>query len=90
MRQPGQVLGLEKEKELAARNKKKNYEKILNYGKYVKEMYWPKLSEKSVKDTEMNKQKVLNANRIQKYKDGPKASYLPDSWKTVDNSVNRS
>ena len=53
-------------------------------------MYWPKISEKSAKDTEMNRQKVLNENKIQRTIDGPKASYLPDSWKTVDNSVNRS
>ena len=64
MREPGQVLGIVKEKEIADRNKKKNKEKILNYGKYVKEMYWPKISEKSAKDTEMNRQKVLNENKI--------------------------
>lgn len=47
LRKPGQLLGIEREKELQAEKKKKQIEKIHNYGKYVKEMYWPKVSEKN-------------------------------------------
>ena len=46
LREPGKLLGIEKEKQIAAQTKKKTHEKVANYGKYVKEMYWPKISEK--------------------------------------------
>ena len=52
LRAPGQLLGAAKEKELEAQNKKKHKEKIANYGKYVKEMYWPSVSEKNQQTTQ--------------------------------------
>lgn len=47
LRKPGQILGAEQEKLEAAKARKLNQEKIANYGKYVKEMYWPQVSEKN-------------------------------------------
>ena len=47
LRQPGQILGAEKEKLEAAKARKHQQEKVANYGKYVKEMYWPAVSEKN-------------------------------------------
>ena len=47
LREPGKLLGIEKEKAEAAKAKRAAHEKIHNYGKYVREMYWPKVSEKN-------------------------------------------
>ena len=35
---------------------------MLNYGKYVKEMYWPKVSEKNHQETINMRNKALNEN----------------------------
>lgn len=46
LREPGQLLGIEREKEEAVQAKKKAHNKIAKYGKYVRDVYWPKISDK--------------------------------------------
>lgn len=41
------MLGIEREKIEVVEAKKKAHSKITNYGKYVREVYWPKISEKN-------------------------------------------
>ena len=47
LRSPGNILGQDAEQAQFAKNKKLRKEKLISYGKYVKEMYWPKVSEKN-------------------------------------------
>ena len=62
LREPGQLLGIEREKAEIAKAKRQAHEKIHNYGKYVREMYWPKVSEKNQSEMTSIKHKVMSEN----------------------------
>ena len=81
LRSPGQVLGIEKEKALHVKAKKQHYEKVQNYGKYVKEMYWPKVSEKNKSSMAMLREKALQENQIKVKAPTQRPSLAPDAWK---------
>lgn len=63
LRAPGQVLGVEREKAEMTQAKKQAHSKIHNYGKYVREMYWPKVSEKNASAMEHLREKAVNENK---------------------------
>ena len=47
-------------------DKKKRQEKMTNYSKIVKQMYWPKVSDKKVMELEMIKQNVSTKNNVRR------------------------
>ena len=62
LREPGQLLGIEREKAEVKEAKKNTHEKVSNYGKYVREMYWPKVSEKNQSEMVSLRAKIDNQN----------------------------
>ena len=64
LRAPGQVLGIQKENEMIAFEKKKQLEKINQYGKKVKEMYWPSVSEKNQSQMKSLKEQLTNQDDV--------------------------
>ena len=90
LREPGQVLGIEREKERQAALKKKQVEKIQNYGKYVKEMYWRKVSEKNQSEMAKLKEKALLANVSQTRLKQRKPSYAPGDRPWKQDLINKS
>ena len=55
-------MGIAKENELKAQEKKKQLEKINQYSRQVKEMYWPSISEKNQSQMKSLKDRALNEN----------------------------
>ena len=62
LRAPGKLLGVAKENELKQQEKKKQLEKINQYSRQVKEMYWPSISEKNQSQMKSLKERALNEN----------------------------
>jgi len=89
LRAPGQLLGIEREKTEATQAKKLAHSKITNYGKYVREMYWPKVSEKNQSAMAHLKGKAVNENKATKQ--APKHRVIVDTnaWRH-DSYINKS
>ena len=49
----------------------------MNYGKYVKEMYWPKVSEKNQLETAKLRDRAVKENTIKQSLKGVRPSYAP-------------
>ena len=81
LRAPGQVLGIEQEKAQVAKMKRQHYEKVQNYGKYVKEMYWPKVSEKNQSAMTMLRNRAINENQVKVKAPTQRPSLAPDAWR---------
>ena len=63
LRKPGQVLGVEREQAEQIQAKKEAHSKVNNYGKYVREMYWPKVSQKNQNAMAKLHDKAMNENK---------------------------
>ena len=74
---------------MIAFEKKKQLEKINQYGKKVKEMYWPSVSEKNQSQMKSLKEKALNEN-VSQMKNQPvnAVMYSPGAWR--NDPVNKS
>ena len=52
-----------------------------NYGKYVKEMYWPKVSEQKQGQMASLKDKLAQENTAKRQAPRGRPSLAPDAWK---------
>jgi len=63
------------------KKKKQAHEKIQNYGKFVREMYWPKVSEKNQNEMAMIRDKVMKANTAMRKDPARNQSITPGLWR---------